>query len=216
LRQIEQEKERVNELLHVILPAEAVRELQASGEVRPRRHEDVAVLFADVVGFTPYCDAHPPEQVVAHLRRLVGRFEDEADAVGVQKIKTIGDAFMAAANLLRPLADPVLACVRCGAALAAAAKEIPPHWQVRVGIHLGPVMAGVVGRRQYLYDLWGDTVNTAARIQSAAEPGTVTLSRAAWERVADKCRGTSRGAVTVKGKGEMELVRWDGFNASDV
>jgi adenylate cyclase len=212
LRQIEQEKERVNELLHVILPAEAVRELQVSGEVRPRRHEDVAVLFADVVGFTPFCDAHSPEQVVAHLRRLVGRFEDEADAVGVQKIKTIGDAFMAAANLLRPLADPVLACVRCGAALAAAAKEVPPHWQVRVGIHVGPVMAGVVGRRQYLYDLWGDTVNTAARIQSAAEPGTVTLSRAAWEGVAHKCRGTSRGVVKVKGKGEMELVRFDGFN----
>jgi class 3 adenylate cyclase len=211
LRQIEQEKERVNELLHVILPAEAVRELQASGEVRPRRHEDVAVLFADVVGFTPYCDVHSPEDVVAHLRRLVGRFEDEADAVGVQKIKTIGDAFMAAANLLRPLADPVLACVRCGAALAAAAKQLPPHWQMRVGIHVGPVMAGVVGRRQYLYDLWGDTVNTAARIQSAAEPGTVTLSRAAWERVADKCRGTSRGVVLVKGKGEMELVRWEGF-----
>jgi class 3 adenylate cyclase len=216
LQQIEQDKERVNELLHVILPAEAVRELQASGEVRPRRHEDVAVLFADVVGFTPYCDAHSPEEVVAHLRRLVGRFEDEADAVGVQKIKTIGDAFMAAANLLRPLADPVLACVRCGAALAAAAKQMPPHWQMRVGIHVGPVMAGVVGRRQYLYDLWGDTVNTAARVQSAAEPGTVTLTLAAWERVADKCHGTSRGAVKVKGKGEMELMRWDGFNAPDV
>jgi class 3 adenylate cyclase len=80
---------------------------------------------------------------------------------------------------------------------------------MRIGIHVGPVMAGVVGRRQYLYDLWGDTVNTAARVQSAAEPGTVTLSRAAWERVADCCRGTSRGAVPVKGKGDMELVRWE-------
>jgi class 3 adenylate cyclase len=211
LRQIEREKERVNELLHVILPTEAVRELQESGEVRPRRHENVAVLFADVVGFTPYCDAHSPEQVVTDLGRLVGRFEEEADAVGVQKIKTIGDAFMAAANLLRPTADPVLACVRCGASLVKASRELPPHWQMRVGIHLGPVMAGVVGSRQYLYDLWGDTVNTAARVQSAAEPGTVTLSRDAWEQVADKCRGTSRGIVTVKGKGEMELVRFDGF-----
>jgi class 3 adenylate cyclase len=216
LRQIEREKERVNELLHVILPAEAVRELQESGEVRPQRHNDVAVLFADVVGFTPYCDAHSPEQVVAHLGRLVGRFEEEADAVGVQKIKTIGDAFMAVANLLRPSADPVLACIRCGAALVAAATQVPPHWQIRVGIHVGPVMAGVVGSRQYLYDLWGDTVNTAARIQAAAEPGTITLSRAAWERVADKCRGSSRGAVTVKGKGEMELVRWNGFNDAGV
>jgi class 3 adenylate cyclase len=211
LNQIEAEKERVNELLHVLLPAEAVRELHATGEVRPRRYDGVAILFADVVGFTPYCDTAPPETVVAHLQRLVGRFEHEADAVTLQKIKTIGDAFMAAANLLRPNGDPVMACVRCGAAMAAAARELPPHWQVRVGIHVGPVMAGVVGTRQYLFDVWGDTVNTAARVQSAAEPGTVTLSRAAWNQVADRCRGTSRGEVVIKGKGPMELVRWNAF-----
>jgi class 3 adenylate cyclase len=211
VKQIEAEKEHVNELLHVILPAEAVRELRETGEVHPRRYEDVAVVFTDVVGFTPYCDGRPPEEVVAYLRRLVAEFERAAEAIGVQKIKTIGDAFMAAANLLRPTADPVLACVRCGAAMMRAAQELPPHWQVRVGIHVGPVMAGVVGTRQYLYDLWGATVNTAARVQTHAEPGTMTLSRPAWDRVANKCRGTSRGVVSVKGKGEMELVRWDGF-----
>jgi class 3 adenylate cyclase len=122
---------------------------------------------------------------------------------------------MAAANLLRPTIEPVLACVRCGAAMMTAARQLPPHWSVRVGIHVGPVMAGVVGRRQYLYDLWGATVNTAARVQTHGEPGTMTLSRAAWERVADKCRGTSRGGVMIKGKGEMELVRWDGFSNDD-
>jgi len=211
VRQIEAEKQRVDELLHVILPSEAVRELQEKGEVRPRRHDNVAVLFTDIVGFTPYCDSHSPEAVVAHLRQLVGRFEREVDAIGIQKIKTIGDAFMAAAGLLRPSADPVLDCVRGGVAMVRAAREMPPHWQVRVGIHIGAVMAGVVGSRQYLYDIWGDTVNTAARVQSAGEPGSVTLSRVAWDRIADRCRGTSRGAVTVKGKGEMELVRWDGF-----
>ncbi len=126
LRQIEREKGRVNELLHVILPAEAVRELCATGDVRPRRHDDVAVLFGDVVGFTPYCDAHPAEAVVADLRRLVGEFERAADAAGVQKIKTVGDAFLAA-NLLRPAADPVLACVQCGAAMVREAEELPPH-----------------------------------------------------------------------------------------
>jgi class 3 adenylate cyclase len=215
LTQIESEKRRVDELLHVILPAEAVRELQATGEVRPRRHDDVAILFADVVGFTPYCDAEAPETVVAHLQRLVGRFEHEAEAVGVQKIKTVGDAFMAAANLLRPLADPVTACIHCGAALIATARELPPHWQVRVGIHVGSVMAGVVGSRQYLYDVWGDTVNTAARVQAAAEPDTVTLSRAAWDRVAERCCGASRGQVVIKGKGPMELLRWDAWSERD-
>jgi class 3 adenylate cyclase len=207
LRQIEREKERVDELLHVILPAEAVRELREHGEVRPRRFENVAVLFSDVVGFTPYCDAHSAEEVVAHLRRLVERFEGEAEHCGVQKIKTIGDAFMAAAGLLRPSANPVLDCVRCGVAIARAAGTLPPYWQVRVGVHVGPVMAGVVGSRQYLFDLWGDTVNTAARVQSHGEPGTVTLTREAWACVASCCRGTSRGAVELKGKGMMELVR---------
>jgi class 3 adenylate cyclase len=211
LAQIEAEKEHVNELLHVILPAEAVKELQTSGEVRPRRYEGVAILFADVVGFTPYCDSAPPETVVADLQHLVARFEQEADAVGIQKIKTIGDAFMAAGNLLRPSGDPVMASVRCGAAMIAAAREVPPYWQMRVGVHIGPVMAGVVGTRQYLFDVWGDTVNTAARVQSVAEPGTVTLSRAAWDEVAAHCRGTSRGEVIIKGKGPMELVRWDAF-----
>ena len=124
----------------------------------------------------------------------------------MQKIKTIGDAFMAAANLLRPTADPVLACVRCGCGIADRGQELPPHWQMRVGIHFGPVMAGVVGSRRYLYDLWGDTVNTAARVQSAAEPGTVTLSRDAWDRVADDCRGTSR-------EGDGQRKRRDGDGA---
>jgi class 3 adenylate cyclase len=213
LRQIEREKQRVGELLHVILPEEAVRELREHGEVRPRRYEGVAVLFADVVGFTPYCDTHSAEEVVTHLSRLIGRFEEESQRHGVQKIKTIGDAYMAAAGLLRPSACPVLDCVRCGVAMVEAARALPPHWDVRVGIHVGPVMAGVVGSRQYLFDLWGDTVNTAARVQARADPGTVTLSRDAWARVAAGCAGTSRGAVELKGKGLMELVRFDGFRS---
>jgi adenylate cyclase len=125
----------------------------------------------------------------------------------VQKIKTIGDAFMAAAGLLRPSADPVLDCVRCGLAMIEAARALPPHWELRVGVHVGPVMAGVVGSRQYLFDLWGDTVNTAARVQVHGEPGAVTLTREAWACVEGRCRGTSRGAIEVKGKGVMELVR---------
>jgi class 3 adenylate cyclase/CheY-like chemotaxis protein len=211
LRQIEREKERVNELLHVILPAAAVTELRERGEVRTRKYENVAVLFSDIVGFTPYCDAHPAEEAVTHLQRLVGQFERAAEACGVQKIKTIGDAFMAAAGLLRPTDQPVLDCVRLGAAMVRVAPVQPPHWQVRVGIHVGPVMAGVVGSRQYLYDLWGDTVNTAARVQSHGEPGAVTLTREAWACVAGRCAGTSRGVVSVKGKGEMELIRFDSF-----
>ena len=171
------------------------------------------MLFADVVGFTPYCDAHAAGSRWSPIcSGWSAGSSCEADAVGVQKIKTIGDAFMAAANLLRPVARPGAGvCPLRGGVLAAAAEELPPHWQVRDrhprrpgdGRRRRPAAVPVrpVGRH-------GQHRGPGA--DRPAEPGTVTLSRAAWERVADCCRGTSRGVVHVKGKGEMELVRWDG------
>jgi class 3 adenylate cyclase len=209
LEQIRAEKERVDSLLHVIMPHEVVGELEATGSVRPRRYERVAVLFADIVGFTPYCDAHPPEDVVHGLRRLVERFEQTAMECRVQKIKTIGDAFMAAAGLFQATENPVLDCVRCGAAMLAAAAEVAPQWPIRVGIHAGSVIGGVVGARQYLFDIWGDTVNTAARVENNSQPGQVTLSAEAWSSVAHCCHGASRGSIDMKGKGAMELVQLD-------
>jgi class 3 adenylate cyclase len=212
LQHIEQERRRADELLHVILPAVAVRELKATNTVRPRRYEGVAVLFADLVGFTPYCEANSPETVVCQLQALVERWEESAVRHGVQKIKTIGDAFMAAAGLLEaPPEDPVLCCLRCGQEMIAAAAALPTGWQVRVGIDVGPVVAGVLGHRQYLFDLYGDTINTAARMESHGVPGAVTLSARAWARVADRCRGVSCGPVSVKGKGNLEMFRCDGF-----
>src|SRR5262249_25471863 len=148
--------------------------------------------------FTGYCDRHEPEEVVAHLQRLVEDWEETALRHGVQKIKTIGDAFMAACGLLQPSASPVLDCVRCGLEMVAATRRLPTGWDVRVGIHFGPVVAGVLGRRQYLFDLWGDTVNTAARMESHGVPGKITLSSAAWQQVAHCCRGRSLGAMPVK------------------
>ena len=208
LRQIEREKQRYDELLHVMLPGAIVQELKETGTVRSRRYEGVAVLFADIVGFTPFCDAHPPEEVVAHLQALVREFEAICERWGVQKIKTIGDSFMAAAGLLRPVDNPVRACLRCGVEMVAAAERLPPHWRVRVGIHYGPVVAGLLGSRHDLFDLWGDTVNTASRVEQSGEPGAVTLSAAAWEQVAAEAEGEPRGMVHVKGKGEVEMVRF--------
>jgi class 3 adenylate cyclase len=212
LEQIREEQRRADELLHVILPGEVVRELKAANTVRPRRYEDVAVLFCDIVGFTPFCDGHPPEFVVRHLQGLIEEWEEIALRHNVQKIKTIGDAFMAAAGLLRPTTDhAVLHCVRCGLEMIAATRRLPVGWDLRVGIHFGPVVAGVIGRRQYLFDLWGDTVNTAARMESHGVPGSVVLSGTAWREIADHCRGESRGVIPVKGKGPLEMVRFDGF-----
>ncbi|HLJ92284.1 MAG TPA: adenylate/guanylate cyclase domain-containing protein [Gemmataceae bacterium] len=207
LREIQREQERGDALLHVILPGAVVQELKATNSVRPRRFENVAVLFADIVGFTSYCDQHEPEEVVTYLQQLVETWENIALRHRVQKIKTIGDAFMATSGLLEPAENPVLNCIQCGQELIASAQALVTRWNVRIGIHSGPVVAGVLGRRQYLFDLWGDTVNTAARMEANGVPGSITLSKEAWQQIAHCCRGESRGLVSVKGKGDLEVFR---------
>ena len=203
---LEIEKKRSDDLLHAILPAGAVRELKETGAVQPRRFENVAVLFCDIVGFTEYCDRHSPEQVVAELQTLVERLEDLTVEYEMEKIKTVGDAFLATAGLLNRVDDPVLRTARCGLEMSAASVRTAPFWQVRVGLHFGPVVAGVVGSRQFLYDLWGDTVNTAARLAEHANPGRVAMTATTWKRIRHRCRGLTRGPVEMKGKGEIELV----------
>jgi adenylate cyclase len=214
LRQIEEEKRRADELLHVILPHEIVAELKATNAVEPRFYENVAVLFCDIAGFTAYCDKRQPEEVVPHLQKLVEEFEILAARYDMEEIKTIGDAFMATAGLLKPMENPVLNCVQCGLEMVAAACRLPPRWSVRVGIHVGPVIAGVVGRRKFLFDLWGDTVNTAAHLESHGLNDAVVVSETAWRRVAARCDGESLGPVAVKGKGKMEVFRVDGLKTS--
>ncbi len=212
---IRRAQQRADGLLHVILPGEVAREMKEHGRVKPRRCEDVAVLFCDVVGFTPYSAAHEPEQIVERLSRLIERWEEIALRHQVEKIKTIGDAFMAAAGLLqKPADDPVLCCVRCGREMIQATRELATDWDLRVGIHVGPVVAGVMGKRQYLFDLWGDTVNTAARMESHGVPGSIALSETAWRRIADRCEGKSLGMKKVKGKDAMEMFELTGFRTA--
>jgi len=211
LRQIEEEKQRVEQLLHVILPHEIVEELKNHGYVKPKRYDNVAVLFCDIVGFTPYCAGREPEEIFGSLQELVEAYEELALRHDLQKIKTIGDSFMATAGAIRAMPLPALNAVRCGLEMLAAAQRLSAHWSVRVGIHVGPVMAGVVGHRQYLFDIWGDTVNTAARVESHGRNGAVNVSAAAWGQVADHCHGTSLGLLRLKGLGEMEVFRVDGL-----
>jgi adenylate cyclase len=205
-QQIESEKRRADELLYAMLPPAAVRELKATNEVRPRRYNEVAVLFCDIVGFTPYCDQNAPEKAVAELQALIGEYERIVRQHDMEKIKTIGDAFLATAGLLNHVPDPILASLQCGLEMVTESRRIEPKWEVRVGVQFGPVVAGIIGQRQYGFDLWGDTVNTAARISALASPGSVVTSAATWHRIGDRGRGRSLGFMDVKGKGRIELI----------
>jgi CheY-like chemotaxis protein len=200
--------ERIDRLLRAIFPEEVLPELTREGTIRPRRYEKVGVCFVDVVGFTTFCDQHSdqPEYVAGLLKWYVGEFERVAREHRVQKIKTIGDAFMMASGLPQAVDNPVLQLVRCAWDLLAAIRQGPASWQVRVGIHVGPVVAGTLGEQQYSFDLWGATVNIAARMESSGRPGLITLSDTAWQDVAELCRGEPRD-VAVRGVGMM--IVWD-------
>lgn len=206
LEQLATEKKRGDDLLHAILPANAVDELIETDHVQPRRFEDVTVLFCDIVDFTRYCDEHPPEQVVAALQELVGGMEELTARHGLEKIKTIGDAFLATAGLLEAIDHPIESAIRCGLEMIVLSQRIEPYWQVRIGLHCGPVVAGIVGRHKFLYDLWGDTVNVAARITEQAAPGSVCASAKTWASANASGEAHNLGLVEIKGKGAIELV----------
>ena len=169
------------------------------------------MLFGDIVGFTEYCETHPPETVFAELEHLIQDFEDLVNARGMMKIKTIGDAFMATANLLDDLDDPVEAAVRCAVEMVAVAGERDAGWQIRIGIDHGPVVAGVIGRTNFQFDIWGDTVNTAARIEGIGASGTVNVSGRAWQRLRGRAQGRSLGMVALKGRAPIEVIECTGL-----
>ena len=192
-------------MLHVILPRDVAAELKATDAVKPRRFERVGILFCDIVEFTAYSARRGPEEILSHLQTLVEAFEQLCLKHNLEKIKTIGDSFMATAGLMTQLDNPALNCVRCGLDMLAAARELTPMWQVRVGVHVGPVIAGVVGHRKYQYDVWGDAVNTASRLEQAAAAGSVCVNKDTWSLIAERCCGRSLGRFVLKGKGEQEL-----------
>jgi len=203
------EKLLVDQLLENILPTAAVTEMKETGKVAPQKFENVAVLFVDLVGFTRYCDQHSPEEVVDSLNDLFIFFEECATLNGLEKIKTIGDAFMATAGLLEPSADPLRSAVNCGLEIIAGLPGIRQGWLVRTGVHQGSVMAGIVGRQRYQFDIWGDTVNVASRLTAAASPGTVAVTEAQSARLSGMTV-SPRGAVELKGKGPVPLVEVSG------
>ena len=205
---------RIDSLVRAIFPPAAVEEWQSTGTIRPRSHDNAGVLFLDVVGFTAYAERYrdDPAQVIRHLQELVERYESTAARRGVQKIKTIGDSFMGAVGLSAPCGDPARVLLECALDFVADTAGNPAGWQVRVGIEVGPVVTGVLGKSQFGFDVWGHTVNSASRTESNGTPGRVTLSAGAWESLGGAAEGEPR-EVAARGLGRVtvwDFVQWRG------
>ncbi|MFN8623029.1 MAG: adenylate/guanylate cyclase domain-containing protein [Chloroflexota bacterium] len=202
------ENRSVGTLLGNLLPLTVARRLRAGEETIADEVPDATVLFADLAGFTPLAHGMAASEVVAHLDELFSRFDALADDAGVEKIKTIGDAWMAAGGVPDPTphhpATIVELGVRMVAAVAAYAAETGLPLALRVGVHTGPLVAGVIGTRKLQYDLWGDTVNVASRLESTGVPGAVQVSRATLERLGGRYAATFRGPVLLKGVGAVD------------
>jgi adenylate cyclase len=201
LRRISLERQRAEHLLLNVLPGEVAEELKERGRVEPRRFDSISVVFADIVGFTQRYAGADPGEMVDQLNGIFTRFDTLAAKYGCEKIRTIGDAYMVAAGV--PVARPDHAQAAAGLALEMLEYSAEGPFTFRIGINSGPVVAGVIGTSKFQYDVWGDTVNTASRMESHGEPGRIQISETSYRLIADDFICVPRGAIQVKGKGEL-------------
>jgi class 3 adenylate cyclase len=194
-------------LLLNVLPPQIAARLKRSPQVIADRHDDVTVLFADVANFTPFAEQAGPERVVGVLDEIFTAFDRLTERFGLEKIKTIGDAYMVVGGLPEPRPDHAAAVIELALAMQAEVERICRDsglaLAIRVGVASGPVVAGVIGRKRFLYDLWGDTVNTASRMESHGVSGRIQVTQATYERLRDRYRFEDRGEIEVKGKGPV-------------
>ena len=220
-RQLEAEKERSDDLLRNILPSSTAEELKQKGTAEARRYENCTVLFSDFKGFTGFSSLMDSDTLVSELDHYFRLFDEQCDRFGLEKIKTIGDSYMCAAGLPEPKGTHARDAVLMGLAMLAAVERSNAErrsrgmteWPVRIGIHTGPVVAGVVGRKKFAYDIWGDTVNLASRMESAGEAGKLNISGATYAQVMDLVHVRPRGPIKVKGKGELHMYFVTGLRA---
>jgi adenylate cyclase len=204
---IRSEKAKSDRLLRNILPDAVAAELREEERSVAVSYPAATVLFADLVGFTPLTERMPPEATAAMLNEVYSAFDDVARRHGVEKIKTIGDSYMLAGGVPEPCTDHAARVVTAGLAMLEAvgayAARSGTGIALRVGVHSGPLVAGVIGKAKFSYDLWGDTVNTASRMESHGVAGAVQISEATRQRVANLFEVTPRGEIEIKGKGRM-------------
>ena len=212
-RELAAEKERSEQLLLNILPTRVADELKENGRAAAHRFEHCTVLFSDFKGFTTFSSSMDSDTLVSELHHYFGLFDKLCDAHGVEKIKTIGDAYMCAAGIPDPRASHALDALLMAFGMIDAVEKSNAErramglqeWPVRIGLHTGPVVAGVVGEKKFAYDIWGDTVNLASRMESNGEAGMVNISGPVYAQVMRYIEARPRGPIKVKGKGEMQM-----------
>ena len=209
---IEKEKRRSDDLLLNILPEETAAELKSKGKVQPKRFESVSVMFTDFKGFTAYSDKLSPEELVDSIDFYYSNFDKIIEKHGLEKIKTVGDAYMCAAGLPYPSPDHAVKIVEAALEISEFVKESKKNdpddmtrFDIRIGVNSGPVVAGVVGTKKFVYDIWGDTVNIASRMESNSEPGRINISEETYRLVKDHYSCSYRGELEAKNKGLMKM-----------
>lgn len=212
-RLVEEEKEKTEKLLLNVLPKETAEELKNRGRAKARNYKRATVMFTDFAGFTQIAENYKPQDLVAKLDSFFIKFDEITAEFDVEKIKTVGDAYLCAGGLpIRNKSNPidtVLAalnirkCMREEAAKMEAKGEEP--WELRIGIHTGDLIAGVVGIKRFAYDIWGDTVNIASRLETACEVGMINISGTTYEAVAEFFECEYRGKIPAKNKGEIDM-----------
>ncbi len=206
------ERERSDSLLLNILPAETANELKNKGTVSTQKFDSVTVLFTDFVGFTSKAETMTPEKLVHSVDYYFRAFDNIVAQFGLEKIKTIGDAYMCAGGIPTPSIDHPLQVTRAAIemrnfvsrTLNQPPKDIEP-FEIRIGIHTGPVVAGVVGIKKFQYDIWGDTVNLAARVESASTAESITISERTYRLLENRFNCTSRGEIPIKNHGVLNM-----------
>ena len=209
---IEKERDRSDSLLLNILPEETANELKETGSVKAKKYESATVLFTDFKGFTSFSEKLSPEALVETVSFYFSKFDAIIEKHGLEKIKTIGDAYMCAGGLHDNTKDHAERMVKAAFEIADFVEETKKDdtatemtFDVRIGINTGPVVAGVVGTKKFAYDIWGDTVNVASRMESMSEPGKVNISENTYAYVKDKFTCEYRGEIDVKNRGKMKM-----------
>lgn len=210
---LDKQKDQIELLLLNILPKEVATELQNSGESKPRHFEEVSILFTDFQGFTSIADKLSPGELVEDLNECFIAFDSIMEKYSLEKIKTIGDAYMCAGNIPSPDPNHVYKIVKAALEIQGfmgnyntirAGKNMEP-WLIRIGLHIGPVVAGVVGKKKYAYDIWGSAVNIASRMESNGTPGRVNISAYMYEIIKDRFECTYRGKLHAKNLGDLDM-----------